>query len=128
MIRIQDLLLNDPADKVPLKAVIEFYKHKVLKCKLEDKLTFMFDKFRKGNSHMAFVYSNDANFDSQQNIILDAVGICTFENIIEELVQSDIKDEADTKRERRKKSNFLYKDKINFKLNKLFNIKKHASY
>lgn len=107
MILIQDLLLSDPADKVPLKAVIEYYKHKVLKCKLEDKLTFMFDKFRKGYSHMAFVYNNDVDLETQDNAVADAVGICTFENIIEELVQSDIKDEADTKRERRKKSIFL---------------------
>ncbi|CAF1059334.1 unnamed protein product [Brachionus calyciflorus] len=105
MILIQDLLLNDPADKVPLKAVIEYYKHRVPKCKLQDSLGSMFDKFRKGDSHLAFVYENDSNLESQDDVVLEAVGIVTFENIIEELVQSDIKDEADTKRERRKQKN-----------------------
>ena len=106
MILIQDLLLNDPADKVPLKAVIEYYKHRVPKCRLQDSLGSMFDKFRKGDSHLAFVYENDSNLESQDDVVLEAVGIVTFENIIEELVQSDIKDEADTKRERRKQSYF----------------------
>ena len=98
---IQDLLLNDPADRVPLRAVMEYFKHSVLKCKLGDSLFEMFDKFRKG-SHMAFVYRNDADLNSQEKII-ESVGILTMEDIIEELVQSEIMDEADTKREKRRK-------------------------
>jgi metal transporter CNNM len=154
LILIQDLLLNDPADKVPLRAVMDYYKHRVPKCKLENSLESMFDMFRKGDSHMAFVYNNDDNlsfYNNETNEFLDtptspttynnkdksndhlltnnnnnnnslnsgmdnlhekhtssikeAVGICTLENIIEELVQSEIMDEADTKRERRRKRN-----------------------
>ena len=104
MILIQDLLLNDPADKVPLRAVIEYYKHTALKCKLQDSLTEMFDRFRKGASHMAFVYNNnDIDVDNESNI-KEAVGIITIEDLIEELVQSEIMDEADTKRKRRRES------------------------
>lgn len=99
MILIQDLLLNDPADKVPLRAVIEYYKHTALKCKLEESLSEMFDVFRKGSSHMAFVYANSFNLKQQE----EAVGIITFEDLIEELVQSEIMDESDTKRKRRRK-------------------------
>ena len=91
MILIQDLLLNDPADKVPLRAVIEYYKHTALKCKLQDSLTEMFDRFRKGASHMAFVYNNnDIDVDNKSNV-KEAVGIITIEDLIEELVQSEIK-------------------------------------
>jgi CBS domain containing-hemolysin-like protein len=111
MILIQDLLLNDPADKVPLRAVIEYYKHTALKCKLQDSLTEMFDRFRKGASHMAFVYNNnDIDVDNKSNV-KEAVGIITIEDLIEELVQSEIMDEADTKRKRRresKKNKFIY--------------------
>ena len=104
MILIQDLLLNDPADKVPLRAVIEYYKHTALKCKLQDSLTEMFDRFRKGASHMAFVYNNnDIDVDNKSNV-KEAVGIITIEDLIEELVQSEIMDEADTKRKRRRES------------------------
>ena len=102
MILIQDLLLNDPADKVPLRAVIEYYKHPALKCKLKDSLTDMFKKFRNG-SHMAFVYNDDVDFNNNETI-REAVGIITIEDLIEELVQSEIMDEADTKRERRRNS------------------------
>jgi metal transporter CNNM len=109
MILIQDLLLNDPADKVPLKAVLAFYNHKVPKCKLQDSLEVMFEKFRKGDSHMAFVYNDDSNFEAENDEIVEAVGIVTLENIIEELVQSEIMDEADKKREKRRKSQFYIK-------------------
>jgi hypothetical protein len=167
MILIQDLLLNDPADKVPLRAVMDYYKHKVPRCTIDSSLESMFDLFRKGDSHMAFVYVADKkppqqsnqlptlttrpsehqftitsmhdannNYISQMNqntitsinmfhtqqkqfysktdfreessynaLIEEAVGILTLENIIEELVQSEIMDEADNKRERRRKRN-----------------------
>jgi hypothetical protein len=170
MILIQDLLLNDPADKVPLRAVMDYYKHRVPRCTMDSSLESMFDLFRKGDSHMAFVYMADRKllpiapppqlptltsrasehqftiatmhdsknnnlaqinqntissinmFFSQANsqmnqrrvefrdessynaLIEEAVGILTLENIIEELVQSEIMDEADNKRERRRKS------------------------
>jgi CBS domain containing-hemolysin-like protein len=146
MILIQDLLLNDPADKVPLRAVMDYYKHRVPRCTMDSSLESMFDLFRKGDSHMAFVYvvketpvptlrsrpsdhqltvssfkdlnNNGHLMNNQNNLrrmmnrdetssgvqVEEAVGILTLENIIEELVQSDIMDEADTKRERRRKS------------------------
>lgn len=97
VILIQDLLLNDPSDSVPLRAVMEYFKHPLLKCQKDFSLEYMFDKFRKG-SHMAFVYKNAATQE-----LNDAEGILTMEDIIEELIQSDIMDESDTKRERRRK-------------------------
>ena len=120
MILIQDLLLNDPADNVPLKAVMDYYKHPVLKCKLSDGLEGMLDKLRKGASHMAFVYNDDAKLydEEEQNsqfqqsssnfdVICEAVGILTLENIIEALVCEEIMDEADAKREKRKKRKII---------------------
>ena len=115
MILIQDLLLNDPADRVPLRAVMDYYKHPVLKCKINESLEVMLDKLRKGASHMAFVYSDDSRINDDEELnrestsqscvdtIVESVGILTLENIIEALVQSEIMDEADTKRERRKR-------------------------
>jgi hypothetical protein len=134
MILIQDLLLNDPADKVPLKAVLDYYKHPVLRCRLSESLEPLLDKLRKGASHMAFVYSDEAIFHEDNNNNntrlddlrserkeenystgrlltittnsdheLEAVGILTLENIIEALVDEEIMDEADTKREKRKR-------------------------
>lgn len=107
MILIQDLLLNDPADRVPLRAVMDYFKHPVIKCKKSETLDKMFDKFRKGDSHMAFVYNDDTNLEDNHEGTCEAVGILTLENIIETLVQSEIMDEADTKRERRRKREWM---------------------
>jgi metal transporter CNNM len=117
MILIQDLLLYDPADKVPLRMAMDFYKHNVPRCTMDSSLESMFELFRKGNSHLAFVYKKkETDTDGEQltialsrngesSIVLEeAVGILTLENIIEELVQSEIMDEADNRRERRKQS------------------------
>lgn len=97
MILIQDLLLNDPADNLPLRSVFGFFKHTVAKCTIDDRLDYLFEKLRKGTSNMAFVYSLK---DSTE-----AVGIVTLEDLIEELVQSEIYDEADRKRAKRKQKN-----------------------
>ena len=93
---MQDLLVNDPADKLPLKSVHDYFKRKIAKCTVEDRLDRMFEKFRQGESHMAFVYKK---FHDRE-----AVGIVTLEDVIEQLFQSKILDESDCKRENKKKS------------------------
>ena len=65
---------------------------------------------------MAFVYT-DKTYLNVNEQINEAVGILTMENLIEELVQSDILDEADTKRERRKKRLFHFFDFMDSLLN-----------
>lgn len=95
---------------------MEYYNHKVPKCKPKDSLESMFDKFRKGDSHMAFVYADDIDLElSQGGGALEVVGIVTLENIIEELVQSEIMDEADKKREKRRKRKYYNNSHKNLK-------------
>lgn len=101
---MQDLLVNDPADKLPLRSVHGYFKRKIAKCTVDDKLDRMFEKFRKGESHMAFAYANE-NEKNEEN--REALGIVTLEDVIEALFQSEIRDESDCKRENKKKSKIL---------------------
>jgi metal transporter CNNM len=103
IILMQDLLVNDPADKLPLRSVHGYFKRKIAKCTVDDRLDRMFEKFRKGESHMAFVYAKGVDTS-------EAVGIVTLEDVIEELFQSKIYDESDCKRKNRKTSNLFVKE------------------
>jgi len=117
MILIQDLVLNDPADNLPVRAIVDYYNRKVAKCLVTDKINQMFERFRQGESHLAFVYTSLSDDNKE------AVGIVTLEDIIEELFQSEIKDEADCKRETRKrKAKEALKGKLKTIENKDYNI------
>jgi hypothetical protein len=46
IILMQDLLVNGPADKLPLRRVHGYFKRKIAKCTVDNRLERMFEKFR----------------------------------------------------------------------------------
>lgn len=97
LLHVKDFTLLDPDDNMPVKALLEFYNHKVTYCYLDDKLDQMFEKFRQGETHLAFVIQTVQ--DQDKDPYHECVGIITLEDIIEELVQLEIYDEFDDKKE-----------------------------
>lgn len=99
LLHVKDFTLLDPDDNMPVEALLKFYNHPITYCDAERYLDSMFDEFRKGETHLAFV--QDVIQQPDRDPIVKIVGIVTLEDILEELVQMEIYDEFDDKKESR---------------------------
>lgn len=95
LLHVKDFTLLDPDDNMPVKAILEFYNHKIIFCYSDKLIDEMFEEFRMGETHLAFV-TEVVQQDDQDPYVL-CVGIITLEDILEELVQMEIYDEFDNK-------------------------------
>uniref|UniRef100_A0A6G1SP49 Metal transporter CNNM4 n=1 Tax=Aceria tosichella TaxID=561515 RepID=A0A6G1SP49_9ACAR len=86
VLMVKDLALVNPHVDVTLKSLIQFYKHPLILVDETHTLDIVFNHFREGKSHMAFVREHRRK---------DIIGIVTLEDIIEEVLQVEINDETD---------------------------------
>jgi metal transporter CNNM len=86
LLMVKDLALVNPHVDVTLKSLIQFYKHPLILVDESHTLDIVFNHFREGKSHMAFVREHKKR---------DIIGIVTLEDIIEEVLQVEINDETD---------------------------------
>eukprot|EP00062_Callorhinchus_milii_P022768 gi/632980891/ref/XP_007907289.1/ PREDICTED: metal transporter CNNM2-like isoform X1 [Callorhinchus milii] len=90
---VKDLAFVDPDDDMHLKTVTTFYNHP-LHCVFNDtKLDAMLEEFKKGKSHLAIVQR--VNNEGEGDPFYEVLGIITLEDIIEEIIKSEILDETD---------------------------------
>nr|XP_020457556.1 metal transporter CNNM1 isoform X2 [Monopterus albus] len=90
---VKDLAFVDPDDCTPLKTITQFYKHPV-HCVFNDtKLDVMLEEFKRGKSHLAVVQR--VNSEGEGDPFYEVMGIVTLEDIIEEIIKSEIVDETD---------------------------------
>ncbi|KAF3852767.1 hypothetical protein F7725_006122 [Dissostichus mawsoni] len=90
---VKDLAFVDPDDCTPLKTITQFYKHP-LHCVFNDtKLDAMLEEFKKGKSHLAIVQR--VNNEGEGDPFYEVLGIVTLEDVIEEIIKSEILDETD---------------------------------
>uniref|UniRef100_A0AAV2LPG2 Metal transporter n=1 Tax=Knipowitschia caucasica TaxID=637954 RepID=A0AAV2LPG2_KNICA len=90
---VKDLAFVDPDDCTPLKTITQFYKHP-LHCVFHDtKLDAMLEEFKKGKSHLAIVQR--VNNEGEGDPFYEVMGIVTLEDVIEEIIKSEILDETD---------------------------------
>ncbi|XP_063739703.1 LOW QUALITY PROTEIN: metal transporter CNNM1-like [Eleginops maclovinus] len=90
---VKDLAFVDPDDCTPLKTITQFYKHP-LHCVFNDtKLDAMLEEFKKGKSHLAIVQR--VNNEGEGDPFYEVMGIVTLEDVIEEIIKSEILDETD---------------------------------
>lgn len=97
LLHVKDFTLLDPDDNMPVKALLKFYNHPISTCDADRLLDAMFDEFRKGETHLAFV--EEVIQQPDRDPIPKVIGIVTLEDILEELVQMEIYDEFDDKKE-----------------------------
>uniref|UniRef100_A0A4W5QVS3 Metal transporter n=1 Tax=Hucho hucho TaxID=62062 RepID=A0A4W5QVS3_9TELE len=88
-----DLAFVDPDDCTHLKTITQFYKHP-MHCVFNDtKLDAMLEEFKKGKSHLAIVQR--VNNEGEGDPFYEVMGIVTLEDVIEEIIKSEILDETD---------------------------------
>ena len=90
----RDLSLLDPDDSIPLRTIIKHYNHPILRVWDLDPLDQILETFRSNRNHMGIVQR--VNSEGEGDPFYETLGIITLEDVIEEIIQSEIIDETDT--------------------------------
>ena len=90
---VKDLAFVDPDDRIPLQTVIKFYSRPVNFIWHDTNLGDLLDTFKEKHSHIAIV--RRVNNEGDCDPFYEAVGLATLEDVLEEMIQSEIVDETD---------------------------------
>ncbi|XP_030235244.1 metal transporter CNNM4 [Gadus morhua] len=90
---VKDLAFVDPDDCTTLKTITKFYNHPLHFVFNDTKLDAMLEEFKKGNSHLAIVQK--VNNEGEGDPFYEVLGLVTLEDVIEEIIKSEIVDETD---------------------------------
>ncbi|XP_077502022.1 unextended protein-like [Amblyomma americanum] len=101
LLNIKDLAFVDPEDEIPLRTLCEFYNHPLTFVFEDETLVNLLNEFKKGQSHMAFV--RRVNTEGDGDPFYELLGLVTLEDVIEEILQSEIIDETDVLMDNRRK-------------------------
>lgn len=89
----KDLILLDPEDALPIRYVLSFFKRTLLLVYDSTPLDEMLNIFKRGGGHLALVQRVSGKGTLEQKH--ETLGVCTLEDLIEELIGQDIVDETD---------------------------------
>ncbi|RVE66227.1 hypothetical protein OJAV_G00123970 [Oryzias javanicus] len=98
---VKDLAFVDPDDSTNLKTITKFYNHPVHFVFHDTKLDAMLEEFKKGKSHLAIVQK--VNNEGEGDPFYEVLGLVTLEDVIEEIIKSEILDESDLYTDNRNK-------------------------
>jgi len=101
LILAKDLALLDPDDQVPLANMLMYCKHPLIFIENTATLDVALNEFKTGKSHMAIV--RQIYDDGEVDKYYEAIGVVTLEDVIEEVLQTEINDETDTLSDNRRK-------------------------
>ncbi|KAF7657322.1 hypothetical protein LDENG_00028670 [Lucifuga dentata] len=93
LLYVKDLNLVHPDDCTPMTTITKFYNHPLHYVFNDTKLDAMLDEFKKGNSDMAIVQK--VNNEGEGDPFYEVLGLVTLEDVIEEIIKSEILDESD---------------------------------
>lgn len=101
LILAKDLALLDPDDQTPLANMLMYCKHPLIYIEENATLDVALNEFKTGKSHMAVV--RQIFDDGETDKYYEACGVVTLEDVIEEVLQTEINDETDTLSDNRRK-------------------------
>lgn len=90
---VKDLAFVDPDDCMPLQTVSKFYNHPVHFVFDDMTLDKLLEEFKKGAFHLSIVHR--VNSEGTGDPFYEVTGIVTLEDVIEEIIKSEIVDETD---------------------------------
>lgn len=93
LLYVKDLILVSADDELPLRTMLTFYGNQVHKVFSDKRLYELMNEFKAGKSHLAIVQK--VNDEGPGDPFYEAIGIVTLEDVIEELISSEIIDETD---------------------------------
>ncbi|XP_062913267.1 metal transporter CNNM4-like [Mobula hypostoma] len=103
---VKDLAFVDPDDCVPLKTITKFYNHSLHFVFYDTRLDTMLEEFKKGKSHLAIVQK--VNSEGEGDPFYEVLGLVTLEDVIEEIIKSEILDESDLYTDNRSKKKAVH--------------------
>ncbi|XP_069095591.1 metal transporter CNNM2 isoform X4 [Pleurodeles waltl] len=106
---VKDLAFVDPDDCTPLKTITRFYNHPLHFVFNDTKLDAMLEEFKKGKSHLAIVQR--VNNEGEGDPFYEVLGIVTLEDVIEEIIKSEILDETDLYTDNRTKKRVTHRER-----------------
>ncbi|XP_041117228.1 metal transporter CNNM2-like isoform X1 [Polyodon spathula] len=106
---VKDLAFVDPDDSTPLKTITKFYNHPLHFVFNDTKLDTMLEEFKKGKSHLAIVQR--VNNEGEGDPFYEVLGIVTLEDVIEEIIKSEILDETDLYTDNRTKKKVTHRER-----------------
>ncbi|XP_038641268.1 metal transporter CNNM2-like isoform X2 [Scyliorhinus canicula] len=106
---VKDLAFVDPDDCVPLKTITKFYSHPLHFVFYDTRLDTMLEEFKKGKSHLAIVQK--VNSEGEGDPFYEVLGLVTLEDVIEEIIKSEILDESDLYTDNRSKQRVAHTGK-----------------
>ena len=93
MLLTKDLIMIDPEEAHNVMAAVQLFSRQVGRCYPDTKLNDVLKDFKSGESHMSIVC--DVNNKGDGDPYYEMVGVVTMEDIIEEILQTEIVDETD---------------------------------
>ncbi|XP_048407435.1 metal transporter CNNM2-like isoform X4 [Stegostoma tigrinum] len=106
---VKDLAFVDPDDCTPLKTITKFYNHPLHFVFNDTKLDAMLEEFKKGKSHLAIVQR--VNNEGEGDPFYEVLGVVTLEDVIEEIIKSEILDETDLYTDNRTKKKITHRER-----------------
>ncbi|XP_060947277.1 metal transporter CNNM2 isoform X1 [Limanda limanda] len=106
---VKDLAFVDPDDSTPLKTITKFYSHPLHYVFNDTKLDAMLEEFKKGKSHLAIVQR--VNNEGEGDPFYEVLGIVTLEDVIEEIIKSEILDETDLYTDNKTKKKITHRER-----------------
>ncbi|XP_076831611.1 metal transporter CNNM2a isoform X1 [Brachyhypopomus gauderio] len=106
---VKDLAFVDPDDCTPLKTITKFYSHPLHFVFNDTKLDAMLEEFKKGKSHLAVVQR--VNNEGEGDPFYEVLGIVTLEDVIEEIIKSEILDETDLYTDNKTKKKIAHRER-----------------